>query len=211
MFVVQNINIENMIDFLKKDITAFMTDSTDSSMSKGSEAVMDYIMSWALRNVVNKDVEKKSPNLHHQCKYMLCKLLEKEHFNDYNVDIVKVWKEWENIDLFVEVELHNKDGNNERHIIVIENKVYSTMKPNQRDEYPKKVVEWKDQDDDWKDAKTHYCVVTCCTPSDSSYENLKTFCSGTDWRVLSSEEIVDWYVNTYTESKLFNDFWFRHW
>lgn len=197
------------IEFIEE--SEFMTDSTDRTKSKGSEAVMDYVMSWCLRNVTNNEKKIKYPKLYYQCKYMLCKLLGKENnLNNITFQAVKVWKEWENIDLFVEVELQENERF-EKHIIIIENKVYSTMKPNQRDEYPKKVDAWKNQDEDWKNAKTHYRVITCCAPGDGGYKNLVEFCRNTDWKVFSSEEVVDWNVESYTELDLFNDFWFAHW
>ena len=182
----------------------FMTDH--SLGDKGKEAVMDFQVSWVLRMAADDEYTKDKPAFHLFCKYMLYKLLGMEFPNPKKIVKVKVWKEWENIDLCVEVVLNNK-GMEETHVILIENKVYTNMKINQRDEYPNTVKQfYKDKIDD---DKFHQVLITCAE-TDEEIKQVEAFCEGTAWKVMSIYNIIlD--LDIETESELFNEFWIYNW
>ena len=93
----------------------------DSSQNDGhAEPVMDYVISWCLRraDVICKD---EKPILYRHCRFMLGKLLSIENTDDVIFSNVKVWKQWENIDLRIEVDVEQM-GKITKYDLLIENK-----------------------------------------------------------------------------------------
>lgn len=113
----------------------FMADCTKND--KGKEAIMSFEVSWILRVAADKTEQKARPILYRKCNEILFKLLGICESNDIIIKEIKVWKEWDNIDVLANV-IITVNGKEERHVIVIENKIYTKMKVNQRDDYPKK-------------------------------------------------------------------------
>lgn len=184
----------------------FMTDHSEGD--KGKEAVLNFQLSWALRMSADKDYTKDKPVFHLFSKYMILKLLGIETPSLVQIIEVKVWKEWENIDICAEV-IMEKEGKNEYHSILIENKVYTNMKPKQRDNYPVIFKEYYQDKTEKKDYIPHFVLLTCI---ESDYELIKTksFCEGTEWKVMSIYDIIlD--LDIETESELFNEFWIYNW
>lgn len=149
----------------------FMTDHSEGD--KGKEAVMDFQVSWVLRMAADENYTKDKPIFRLYSKFMLFKLLGMPFPNPIQIKKVRVWKEWENIDLRVEVELErNKEI--EYHFILIENKIYTNMKTWQRDSYPKTLKQYYDNYPDKRNYKPHYVLITCAE-KDEIIEQLKAF------------------------------------
>ena len=103
-----------------------MMDSSDTNGK--AEALLDYVLSWSLRNCDENSSNCGKPILTGYSKYMLATLLEmgKENINDIRFKTVKTWKQWNNIDLCVEVILEIA-GQEEKHAILIEDKYYTNL------------------------------------------------------------------------------------
>lgn len=182
-----------------------MTDHSEGD--KGKEAVMDFQVSWVLRMAADEDYSKDKPFFRLYSRYILFKLLGKPFPNKEEIVSVRVWKEWANIDICAEVEL--KIGEKiEFHVLLIENKVYTQMKPWQRDEYPKALEKFY-QAHGRGEYKPHIILITC-TDSDAEYEEMRKFCENTDWQVISIYDLI-FDLNKETESELFNEFWIYNW
>ena len=112
------------MDTKDKSLPRLMRDSSETDGK--AEIVMDYVLSWTLRRAAKEcDIDNK-PLLRHYCRYMLGLLLEIPMSDDVIVSEVKVWKEYWNIDLWVEVALQC-NGETEHHAILIENKYYTML------------------------------------------------------------------------------------
>ena len=183
-----------------------MTDHSEGD--KGKEAVMDFQLSWVLRMAADTDYTKDKPAFRLFSKFMLLKILGKPFPSSIQVSKVKVWKEWENIDLCVEVELVKKEKR-EYHFILIENKVYTNMNPRQRDEYPKTLKQYYENNPEREFYKPHQVLITC-VETNEELKKVKQFCAGTKWKVLSLYDLIlD--LDIETESELFNEFWIYNW
>lgn len=186
---------------------------TDHSLGdKGKEAVMDFQVSWVLRMAADQEYTKDKPALRLFSKYMLLKLLGMPFPNPVRIKKVKVWKEWENIDLCVEVDLE-RNNKIESHFILIENKVYTNMQTWQRDNYPETLKQYYDNYPVKKKYKPHYVLITC-VEEEKDFNKIKNFCAKTKketkWNVLSIYDIIlD--MDIETESELFNEFWIYNW
>lgn len=184
----------------------------DSSESDGkAEIVMDYVLSYSLRMAEDKYSVK--PKLNKACRKMLERLLDKD-LNGYAVTSVEVWKEWNRIDLVVDV-IIQQNNDIEHHAILIENKYYTGLhdsldvdgaKRNQLEVYKKKFdAHYMSDSTNWQ---THYKLITCIERNESSfcmYDIAPSF--GFD--VITFEELVDKVKDT--ESDIFNEFWLRNW
>lgn len=183
----------------------FMTDHSEGD--KGKEAVMDFQISWVLRMAADEDYTKDKPIFRLYSRYMLFRLLNKPFPYKEEIVSVRVWKEWENIDICAEVELKVGDKK-ELHVLLIENKVYTSMKAWQRDDYPK-VLQQFYKEHGRGEYKPHNILITC-TDSDTEYMKMKIFCENTDWQVISIYDIIlD--LTQETESEMFNEFWIYNW
>lgn len=182
----------------------FMTDHSEGD--KGKEAVMNFELSWVLRMAADEEYIKDKPIFRLFSKYMLCRIL---NISPSTVQIitVKVWKEWEYTDLCAEIDLEI-NGVKESRVVLIESKVYTRMKPKQRDNYPNIVKQYY-KDKTGNDCSPHQVLITCAE-TNAEFKKAKDFCKNTEWNVLSIYDIIlD--LNIETESELFNEFWIYNW
>ena len=192
----------------------FMCD--DSEGNHGKEAMLDYQLSYLLR------LANTSESGDELAKRTLMKLLEKEvQLNQYgyvdNIDVanVKVWKQWQCIDLIAEVDAYFgpfPDQQEEQHVIVIENKAYTRIHDDQLSRYVQDVEEWYKG----KDVQIHYWVITFFDNDTKEFEAIVTQCkeSKGDWKCLSFEDVVDLtdeeqQKGTYNE--ILDEFWVKKW
>ena len=183
----------------------FMTDH--SLGDKGKEAVLSFELSWVLRMAADDSYTKDKPIFFLYSKFMLFKVLGLEFPNSSRVVEVKVWKEWENIDLIVEVVIES-DGCNETHVVMVENKVYTGMSERQRNYYPTVLNKFCDSRNLTDCPKR--MVLLSCVEDDDKFNSLKDNCEGSGWEVMSIYEIIlDLEIET--ESELFNEFWIYNW
>ena len=179
----------------------------------GLEAILDYELSWVLRMVVDKECRENKPRLYHQCRHILFTLIGMSDSPDINIKVVEVWKQWNRMDLVADVYMEI-NGKKELHVILAENKAYTMMKQNQRDDYPRDIKDEYDTNlryKDYRDYKLHQVLVTCFCTDDENYLQQAEFINGTDWSIKSVEELPDWSAEEQTESDLFNEFWLNRW
>lgn len=192
----------------------FMCD--DSEGDHGKEAMLDYQLSYLLR-IANSSEEGNELG-----KRALMKLLGKEvlldeygYVDNIDIDSVKVWKQWQKIDLIVEVDAWFGpllERQREQHVIVIENKAYTGVHDDQLSRYEQDVVEWYKG----KDMQIHYWVITFYDNDTKEFEDISTQCNESkgDWKCLSFEEVVDLtdeerQKGTYNE--ILDEFWVKKW
>lgn len=201
-----------------------MCDSTEGNGK--TEIVMDYVMSWSLRHAIKNETNEKNPILYDYCRYMLYKLLQlKAPLEQIVFEKVEVWKEWQYMDLCVEVELKN-NGKNEYYALLVENKYYSPLSLTkdsqgnlrcQVDVYKERFGKHYDSIPSKKDWKRKYALVSCFESNDSKiqmYNEAKKY----DFEVYGFYDIIEenW-ENKETkkykdsESEIFNEFWLRRW
>ena len=192
----------------------FMNDSSEGD--HGKEAMLDYQLSYLLR-LADKNVHEIGDEI---SKRTLLKLLEKEVHLDTWGDVdyelinnvsVKVWKQWQHIDLIVEVEGNFADGD-EKHVIVIEDKAYTGIHDNQLDRYVQDVEAWyKD-----KDFRIHYWVITFFDNGTDGFKAIADQCkeANGDWKCLSFEDVVDLTDKERqrgTSNDILDEFWVKNW
>lgn len=185
--------------------------SDHSEGDPGREILLDYELSWVLRMAADANCP---PRLKHQCRYILFKLLGIEKYQDIEIEKVYVWKQWNKIDLIADIYLV-QNGVKSLHVLLIEDKAYSKMKENQRDEYPQLVKNAYNTYDKYKgfrDYKLHQVLVTCFNSDEPDYESLSKIISvDENWSIVSVGDLPDDTVNEMTESDLFNEFWLMSW
>ena len=187
----------------------FMRDS--SSNDGHAEPVMDYVISWCLRraDVICKD---EKPILYSHCRFMLGKLLGKKNIDDVIFSNVKVWKQDQYIDLWVELTVACQ-GEITKHALLIENKYYTGLhdtndidgeKRNQLEVYKKKFdAHYNSQSETWQ---KHYALITCIERNNSKFEQY-LIAEEFGFNLFSFYELLE--NDTQTESDLFNEFWYR--
>ena len=198
---------------MKQLMPQFMRDS--SSSDGHAEPVMDYVISWCLRraDVICKD---EKPILYSHCRFMLGKLLGIENTDDVIFSNVKVWKQWEYIDLRVEVDVEQR-GKITKYALLIENKYYTGLhnatdvdgvKRNQLVAYKNKFdAQYADKsNEDWR---LHYSLITCLERESfiKHFGDLKEVDTKPAFNLFSFYELLE--NDTQTESDLFNEFWYR--
>ena len=184
----------------------------DNSQNDGhAEPVMDYVISWCLRraDVICKD---EKPILYSHCRFMLGKLLGRENIDDVIFSNVKVWKQWEKIDLRVEVDVEQM-GKITKYALLIENKYYTGLhdtndidgkRRNQLEVYKKKFeAHYNSRSETWQ---KHYALITCIERNDSKFEQYR-IAEKFGFNLFSFYELLE--NDTQTESDLFNEFWYR--
>lgn len=197
------------------DMTSlFMND--DSEGDHGKEAMLDYQLSYLLR-LADKNFHGMGDEI---SRRTLMKLLEKEVHLDQWGDIdyellnnvtVKVWKQWQHIDLIAEVEGNFANGT-EKHVIVIEDKAYTGIHDDQLNRYKQDVEAWyKD-----KDFQIHYWVITFFDNDTDGFKSIANQCKEADgdWKCLSFGDVVDLTDEERqrgTHNEILDEFWVKNW
>ena len=199
-----------------------MCDSTEGSGK--AEIVMDYVMSWSLRHATEEYAKKK--DLYHYCRYMLYKLLQiNDPLNNIVFTEVKVWKEWQYMDLCAEVKLKN-NGEDEYYALLVEDKYYSPLGYKkdsggnvrcQVDVYKEIFEKHYNSIPEKQNYIRRYALVSCFESDDEKikmYDEAKNY----EFRVFGFYDIIDeqfWNEQAGkfkdSESEIFNEFWLRRW
>lgn len=195
---------------MKRKESKFINDQ--SKGNHGLESILDYELSWVLRTAADKECQENKPRLYHQCRHILFTLMGMSDSPDINIVVVEVWKQWKKIDLVADVYLQI-NGKKELHVILAENKAYTGMDVNQRDEYPKVIKDEYGTNPKYKgrDYKLHQVLVTCYNADDKIYRQQEDLIKETDWSIKPVEALPDWTAKEQTESDLFNEFWLNRW
>lgn len=191
------------------ELPKLMTD--DSEKDGHAETMMDYVFSWCFR--MAQDVySTQKPILWSQCKDILCRVLGET--SDVEILNVKVWKQEENIDLWVEVELR-KNGKIEHHAILIENKYYSRLRQvkDTDGEFRNQLIVYKKKFDKYYSEQSiawskHYVLITCIERDEENkfieYSPAEEF----GYRIITFYEMLGDCAQE-TESDIYNEFWLR--
>lgn len=196
----------------QKKLPKLMVDSSEKDGK--AEIVMDYVLSWCLRRADEICQRDNKPILYEYCRYMLGKLCEIDVNDSVNFKNVEVWKEDQNIDLWVELDVEINDTS-QKHAILIENKYYTGLHltrdsdgeyRNQLEVYKKRFDEhYSKKEEEWK---LHYNLVTCVereSPAFTMYDIAKDF----GYQVHSFYDMLISPEPEPTESDIFNEFWIR--
>lgn len=190
---------------MKTDLTEMPKLMEDDSEKDGRpELVMDYIVSWTLRRAdVKCSIEK--PILYRYCREILAKLLGIVLDDNTLFEHVKVWKQEQGIDLWIELQVNRKETC-QQHAILIEDKFYSQLRPNQLENY-KKCFEayYAAQPAPWH---RHYVLITCIERDDSKFEKFYGTAPLLGYTTFSFCEIFG-KNHEECESDIFNEFWLR--
>lgn len=196
---------------IKEEMPKLMNDS--SYKDGHAETIMDYVISWCLRRA-QSICKTEKPILYSKCRFMLSKLLDLDILNIESVEFkrVEVWKQWENIDLFVEVDalINNIE---KRYAILIEDKYYSKLRysrdtdgkyRNQLEVYKKKFENYYKEQNEMRELK--YALITCIEREDTKFQQYN-IANKFGFNVFSFYELLEDEIRT--ESEIFNEFWFR--
>ena len=186
-----------------------MVDETESDGHV--EPIIDYVISWCLRRADVRCKDEK-PILYSHCRFMLGKLLGKKNIDNVIFSNVKVWKQDQYIDLWVEVDVEQM-GKITKHTLLIENKYYTGLhdatdddgeKRNQLEVYKKKFdAHYNSQSETWQ---KHYALITCLERNNSKFEQYR-IAEKFDFNLFSFYDLLE--NDKQTESDLFNEFWYR--
>jgi len=188
----------------------FMND--DSEGDHGKEAMLDFQLSYLLR--IANTYEDGSE----LAKRVLMKMMgETPKIDSYgwveNLDLksVKVWKQWQRIDLIAEVEADCGSGM-KHHVIVVENKAYTGIHDGQLSRYAETIEDYyKD-----KDVQMHYWVITFFDSSTKNYEAIANQCKEAKghWKCTSFEDLIDLTEEERqkgTYNQIIDEFWIKNW
>lgn len=196
---------------IQEEMPKLMQDSSDKDGH--AETVMDYVISWCLRRAQSMCKTEK-PILYSKCRYMLCKLLDIAVSDIESVEFkrVEVWKQWERIDLFVEVDaIMNKAE--KQYAILIEDKFYSGLRnttdtdgscKNQLEVYKRKFEDYYKEQNEERELK--YALITCIERGDKNFRQYEV-AENFGFKVFSFYELLE--DEKPTESEIFNEFWLR--
>ena len=176
----------------------------DSEKDGRPELVMDYIISWTLRRAdVKCSVE--NPILYGYCREIMAKLLGLSLDDNTLFEQVKVWKQDQDIDLWVELQV-SRNGIREYHAILVEDKFYSQLRPNQLENYKERFeAHYAVQNDEWH---RHYVLITCIERTDSKFEEYYGKALPLGFVIYCIGEIFS-KNRRECESDIFNEFWLR--
>lgn len=192
------------------NLPKLMVDSTESDAP--AEIMMDYVISWSLRraDVVCKD---EKPILYRYCRAMLAMLLDVELDATTTFESVETSKQYDGIDLWVELTL-NRNGQRERHAILIEDKYYSKLRDTRDDdgEYRNQLEVYRKRFDGYYDEQPeqyhrHYALITCVDREDPKFA-MYDIAPQLGYKTFSLGELLDENCNhELSESDIFNEFW----
>ena len=174
-----------------------MVDST--SGDGNAEIVMDYIISYTLRACQNEDM----PKLKKASRSILFKLIGIEDTGQ-EIANVKVWKQWQQIDLTVEVTL-SMNGVAKKYAILIEDKYYTAPHNNQLARYKEIFNSHYDAD-----VEKRYVLITAIYRTDENFDKCYANVTQDGFTVFSLKELLAT-NQEYTESDIFNQFWLEDW
>lgn len=192
-----------------KDLPKLMID--ESELDGSAETVMDYVISWTLRRADVICADDK-PKLYGYCRKILAAILSIDLNDNITFEDVKVWKQDQRIDLWVELVV-NIDNRKQQHAILIENKYYSLLH-NTRDtdgEYRNQLIVYKNKFDEHYRKQTnqwykHYVLITCIDKNDSIFVKAKhNEAENYGFKVFSYKELRN--IVEKCESDIFNEFW----
>lgn len=177
-----------------------------SKYYNGTEAMLDYVLSWTLRRAQSR-FSKDKPILYGYCREILFRLLGIDSYENVEVVEVQTVKQWNYIDLCADVVIKDSNGTEERHAILIEDKVNTNTRKNQLADYKRMFEEY------YKDKpqyKRHFVLISCAE-EEKLCQYLMHDCEANGYRFFPIMELFDYRTNSDCESDIFNEFWLRTW
>ena len=208
-----------------KELPSFMIDST---LTDGrAETIIDFMLSWCIRCASIEYKVEEYKIFHNYCRNILAKLLGIEKINDdIQFQNIQVWKGCQYIDLWVELEVKEKEQIT-KHAILIEDKYYGPLRQCKDDdgEYRNQLFVYKKRFDahyesvrkeqEKKGLKPevwlpHYALVTCIKKEAPIFA-IYGAADGLGFNKFYIKELLGEINNNpaETESDIFNEFWFR--
>lgn len=186
---------------MKSEFTTFFF---DSSKTDKCEEVIDYFISWTLRCAETQYKNKQKNKVHVYSKRILSKFLFNDiyHLEDREITSVKTWKQYDRIDIWVEIEIQN-DPN--KYALIIENKLYALLEEHQLPDYKEKALQYYLD----KNFELKLIFLRC---ADEFREKDKLLCIENDFIPyllldIKKEALID----GLTGNDLFDEFWFYWW
>lgn len=189
-----------------------MVDSSDTDGK--AEIVMDYVLSWCLRRADIICQADNKPVLYKYCRYMLGKLCKIDVKDSVIFKNVKIWKEVQNIDLWVELEMET-EGISQKHAILIENKYYSGLRSvkDSDGEYRNQLEVYRKRFDGYYSKKIeeewilHYNLITCHDHDSLKFSKYYDEAGKYGFKVYAYYQLL--LDDKPAESDIFNEFWIR--
>lgn len=178
----------------------------DNSENLDNEIMLDYFLSWTLRCAQKDNIAIEVKIASHKILSYL--LFDKQE--EFVVEEVRTWKQWNKIDLHAEIEII-KAGKPEKYALLFENKMYTHVHDQQLERY-QKIFEkyYKDETNNKTEYIRKYIFLTCFY-KESDYKldfeesrNLGYVPYSFSWLKTESEI-------SKTGNSLFDEFWFRYW
>lgn len=180
----------------------------------GYEAMLDFQMSWLMRLAAKKNIKKEK--LHKISQEVLLRLIRLDGATDIEIEKVEVWRQWEHIDVIAEVMIR-KNGSEERHLVVLEDKAYTMIHDDQLNRYAETVCAYYTGVHRPK-YNIHYWVITFHDRDENNkcWKMLKSECEKAEWGLLSFYDVIGWSKDREDDFKelgsdLFEEFWLKEW
>jgi hypothetical protein len=172
----------------------------DESGTLKVEEVIDYFLSWTIRSADVKYQEVDLVNKY--SKMLLSKLIfdDEIYLRDKSILNIKTWKQHQNIDLWIELEIENQ-----KYGLIIENKMYSSIRENQLSKYAE--IAKKHYSD-----KTDYILKFIFIRPDYEHDrkyNEKVSCTEQGYCYYNLAELQELLPGIKTGNDLFDEFWFN--
>ena len=172
----------------------------DDSTSDKYEELIDFFMSWTLRCADDKYSEAGLVNTY--SRFILSKLLfdDELYLKGQSVQNVKIWKQWNKIDLRCEATINDKN-----YALIIENKMYARIRPNQLEDY--KVLAEKHYHD--FDTEIRYVLLRPDYEFETKYDE-RSSCVEKGYQYYNIDQLQELLEGkAMTGNHLFDEFWFN--
>lgn len=172
----------------------------DTDRRGNKEAMMDYGLAYTMK-MCDTTYHKKQVNksLLYSCRAILSKLIGEDTQDTENLRI-QTYFEWDDIDLVVEVYRNSSFW----HVIMIENKVDSSLKPHQLKQYLEVFKNHYGNEAGWKQ---HYYLIKA---ADTIPEYMKTLCDEYGVKYTTMDDLIKGQKED-TGNDIFDEFWLREW
>jgi hypothetical protein len=182
----------------------------DHSEKDEVECLLDFYLSFTLRCSIDNH-PKINPLVNKYSKQILLNFIGKEidlfEYSDLSIIEVRTWKQWERIDLVVEVDILI-DGNAMFFALVIENKLYSNAHNEQLMRYRKIAENFYSSHQEKSHIKLLYYFISCL--EEVSALDIKN-CNMAGFIPLTYQDLRDSLkTDERTGDSLFDEFWFRY-
>ena len=160
------------------------------------EFLMDHIVAWSLKCATKEGEKEYGKEVSKYSRKILSMFLfGKEHIDkinmDYEIESLEIWREWNNLDIVVEIELLNKKDitSIEKHILFIENKTHTHTDINQVNKYIKSYKESYLENETKKDFKPTFILLGVWDDEVHSFDS--KCCEGTEFKIYTMQDILD--------------------